>query len=98
MGETVFRAYFIASGRVQGVGFRNFACKIGKSIGATGYAKNLSDGTVEIATEGTDAHLAELARRLKAARMPLGIHVEKLEERKKERISARAFASFGVEY
>ena len=94
----MFRAHFIASGRVQGVGFRNFACRIGESIGATGYAKNLPDGTVEIVAEGTDSQLAELARRLEDAKMPFGIHVEKLEEKKREKISARSFASFGVEY
>jgi acylphosphatase len=94
----MFRAHFIASGNVQGVGFRNFVCKVGESCGLAGYAKNLSDGTVEIVAEGTDEQLGSLARRLKAAKMPFGIHVEKLEEKKRERISARSFAAFGVKH
>ena len=92
------RIRFIASGRVQGVGFRDFACKIGKSCGLVGYAKNLSDGTVEIVAEGEEGKLAELARRLCGIKTPFGIRVEKLEEVEKRKISARSFASFGVEY
>jgi len=94
----MFCASFIASGRVQGVGFRNFACKIGKSCGLTGYAKNLSDGTVEIVAEGEEKKLAEFLHRLSCIKTPLGVSVEKLEEVEKKKISARSFASFGVEY
>ena len=92
------RARFIAHGRVQGVGFRDFACRIGESCRLSGYAKNLSDGTVEVVAEGEEEKLAEFARRLAGAKMPFGIHVEKLEEAGKRKISSRSFASFGVEY
>jgi len=94
----MFRARFIASGRVQGVGFRDFACKIGKDCGLVGYAKNLSDGTVEIVAEGEEEKLSEFARRLSGIKTRLGIRVEKLDEVDKIKISARSFASFGVEY
>ena len=93
----MFRACFIASGRVQGVGFRDFVGKIGQSIGLTGYAKNLPDGTVEIVAEGENAKIDELARRV-SVRMLSGIHVEKMEEKEKIEISKRSFASFGVKY
>ena len=89
---------FIASGRVQGVGFRDFACRIGASCKLVGYAKNLSDGTVEIVAEGEEEKLADFARRLSGIKTPFGISVEKLEEAEKRKISARSFASFGVEY
>ena len=94
---SMFRARFIASGRVQGVGFRDFVCRIGQSIGLSGYAKNLSDGTVEIVAEGESAKIEELARRV-LVRMLNGIHVEKMEEKEKTEISKRSFASFGVKY
>ena len=93
----MFRAHFIASGRVQGVGFRDFVCRIGESIGLAGYAKNLADGTVEVVAEGEGAKIDELARRV-SVRIPAGIHVEKMEEKEKTKIARRQYASFGVEY
>ena len=39
---------FLVSGRVQGVYFRDSARNHAVSLGLTGYAKNLSDGSVEI--------------------------------------------------
>jgi len=94
----LFRCRFIAHGNVQGVGFRDFVCKIGNSCGLSGYAKNLEDGTVEIVAEGEEEYLAEFARRLKGIKTPLGIWVEKLEAAEKMKISARSFASFCVKY
>ena len=94
----MFHARFIASGNVQGVGFRDFACRIGASCRLVGYAKNLSDGTVEIVAEGEEEKLAEFARRLEGIKTQHGIRVEKLDVLAKRKISARSFASFGVEY
>ncbi len=39
-------------GRVQGVGFRWNAAREARSLGITGFVKNLSDGTVYIEAEG----------------------------------------------
>ena len=94
----MFRACFIASGRVQGVGFRDFVCRIGQSIGLTGYAKNLPDGTVEIVAEGEEERLAEFARRLEGIKTPFGIRVEKLDEVERKKIDKKSFASFSVEF
>ena len=93
----MFRARFIASGRVQGVGFRDFVCRIGQSIGLSGYAKNLPDGTVEIVAEGEGAKIDELVRRV-SVRMLNGIHVDKMGEKERARMEKRSRASFGVEY
>lgn len=38
----------IARGRVQGVGFRWHVRRAALSVGVTGYAKNLADGSVEV--------------------------------------------------
>jgi acylphosphatase len=87
----------IAHGSVQGVGFRNFACRIGSSLSLVGYAKNLPNGTVEIVAEGEWEKLEEFARRIHI-KMPYGIHVQKLETIEKKEIEKKSFASFGVAF
>ncbi|MFW0859705.1 MAG: acylphosphatase [Dehalococcoidia bacterium] len=52
-------------GLVQGVYFRSFVQRQARSIGLTGYVRNLPDGvTVEIQAEGDREKLEELASRL----------------------------------
>ena len=48
-------------GRVQGVGFRNFAQRVAAELGLTGYARNLDDGRVEVYAVGPAPKLSELA-------------------------------------
>ena len=48
-------------GRVQGVGFRNFAQRAAVQLGLTGYARNLDDGRVEVYAVGTAQQLSVLA-------------------------------------
>ncbi len=50
------RHYFI-SGRVQGVFYRDSACKKADEIGVTGWVKNTSDGRVECTAFGTAEQL-----------------------------------------
>jgi acylphosphatase len=45
------------SGQVQGVGFRWSAANEARSLGITGYVKNLSDGSVYIEAEGSREQL-----------------------------------------
>lgn len=40
------------SGRVQGVGFRNFTKKNAKALNLKGHVKNLPNGKVELDAEG----------------------------------------------
>lgn len=42
----------IVSGRVQGVGFRYFTCRLAANYPVTGYVRNLPDEDVEIVAEG----------------------------------------------
>jgi len=88
----------IASGRVQGVGFRDFVCRIASSLELVGYAKNLPDGTVEIVAEGEETKIYELKKRVSGIRLALGIQVNKIEIAEKKTISKQSFASFGVAY
>jgi len=50
-GECV-RVEIHVSGRVQHVGFRNFAKNTASRLGLRGYVKNLSDGRVFVLAEG----------------------------------------------
>ena len=49
------------SGRVQGVGFRNYVQKHALKLGLTGYAKNLADGCVEVHAVGDQAGISSLS-------------------------------------
>ena len=66
----------IVYGCVQGVFFRAFVSRQAGELGLTGYAHNLSDGTVEVQAEGEINKLEELISRLKVG--PPGAEVEKV--------------------
>lgn len=53
-------ARFVVSGKVQGVFFRASAREQALKLGLRGYAKNLSDGRVEVLAAGDDAALDAL--------------------------------------
>ena len=53
------------SGKVQGVGYRNFACRAARESGIAGYARNLPDGRVEVLSCGEDSALNRFADRLR---------------------------------
>ena len=44
-------------GRVQGVGFRAWACRKAGELDLSGWVRNRSDRTVEILAEGPDSHI-----------------------------------------
>ena len=47
-----------AVGRVQGVNFRVFVRNLARTLGATGWVKNMNDGSVTMELQGT-AHVVE---------------------------------------
>jgi len=59
MGQ-VQRLQVMIHGRVQGVGFRNFAIHRASELGLVGYVKNRWDGTVEVVAEGERTTLEQL--------------------------------------
>ncbi len=50
----------IVYGRVQGVCFRAETAATGRRLGLRGYARNLSDGSVEVVAAGDEAALHRL--------------------------------------
>lgn len=52
---------WLVTGRVQGVGFRNYVQKHALRAGVTGYAKNLADGSVEVHGVGNEEGLKTLS-------------------------------------
>ena len=56
-GREVFHATVFFSGRVQGVGFRYHTLQVAKQFDVSGYVRNLSDGRVQLETEGEEAEV-----------------------------------------
>jgi acylphosphatase len=56
---------FLVSGMVQGVGFRWFVARHARSLGLTGYARNLPDGRVEVVVNGPEASVPALEQLLR---------------------------------
>ena len=52
--------YVLITGKVQGVGFRNFTQLNARQLGVKGYAKNLPNGKVEVVAEGDKSQLDAL--------------------------------------
>lgn len=52
----------IVKGRVQGVGFRYAAKNMARSLGLSGFVKNLPDGSVYIEVEGDDDKVRDYLR------------------------------------
>lgn len=48
------------SGRVQGIGYRDFVVRSAKGGGLTGWVRNLRDGRVEVLAAGEEAAIEEL--------------------------------------
>lgn len=62
------RIRMIASGRVQGVGFRAFVQQAAIGNRLSGWTRNLPDGTVEIEAEGEEESLERLIQELRSSR------------------------------
>ena len=60
-GQPIDAKRWFIRGRVQGVGYRNFAQRAAVDLGLTGYARNLDDGRVEVYAIGPLDKLSELA-------------------------------------
>lgn len=50
-------AAFVVTGRVQGVGFRQFTVQLARRLGLAGWVRNRADGAVEGCAQGDSAVL-----------------------------------------
>jgi acylphosphatase len=57
-------AEIIVEGRVQGVGFRNYAQRKASQLGLSGYVMNLRDGRLRVRAEGARETIEDLVRDL----------------------------------
>lgn len=69
---------YVVRGRVQGVGFRWFVLRQAERLGIHGWARNLSDGGVEVVADATTEHLATLETALR--RGPVAARVDSVEK------------------
>jgi acylphosphatase len=58
-------AHIVVTGRVQGVGFRDFAARTGRQLGLAGSVRNLRDGDVVVHVEGERPVIESFIERLK---------------------------------
>lgn len=86
------KVHVTISGRVQGVAFRYSAVDCARSLGITGWVKNLPDGRVETVAEGERADLEEYVKWCR--RGPPAAHVTGFVARWGE--AAGAFSKFAV--
>ena len=68
------RLHAVVTGRVQGVGFREFVRRTAGVLRLTGWVRNTDDGAVEVLAEGDDDALALLHGALEKG--PRLAHVE----------------------
>jgi len=76
VSEEIQARRFRLGGRVQGVGFRNFAQHAAEKLGVHGYVRNRRDGHVEVFAMGTPKQLLQLRQAL--AKGPLMSYVAEL--------------------
>ena len=86
--------FVLISGKVQGVGFRNFTRMNAKQLGINGYAKNLPNGKVEVVAEADKSQLDALIALLKQG--PRFARVDSLEV--DERPFTGEYETFGIRY
>ena len=80
------------SGLVQGVGFRYYIYRQAKSLGLSGYAKNLPSGQVEIITTGDKGLVDELIKSARVGPPYASVSDVQLEEIEIE----ETFKDFGI--
>ena len=90
----VARRYMV-TGRVQGVGYRNFVEHTAGKLNVDGYVRNRRDGSVEVFAMGTAEELQKLRNALE--RGPMMAQVSHVAEEPGD-VEARYVGNFTVEF
>jgi acylphosphatase len=80
--ESVIRRRLVVHGRVQGVFFRDSTRERARSTGVSGWAKNRSDGAVEVVLEGAPDAVDRMTRFVQ--RGPGSANVDSVDTRDEE--------------
>jgi acylphosphatase len=92
--EGLARRYTV-TGRVQGVGFRNYAEHVAGKLGLDGYVRNRRDGSVEVYAIGKPEQLDSFRAALEKG--PLMSQVSGVHE-EPEAVDPRYLGNFTIEY
>jgi acylphosphatase len=90
----VARRYMV-TGRVQGVGYRNFVEHTAGKLNVDGYVRNRRDGSVEVFAMGTAEELQTL--RMALERGPMMAQVSRVNEEPSD-VEAKYIGNFTVEF
>jgi acylphosphatase len=91
--EVLARRYTV-SGRVQGVGFRNYVEQVAGKLEVDGYVRNRRDGSVEVFAIGTPEQLKQL--RVALEKGPMMSYVADVRE-EPDKPDARYLGNFIIE-
>ncbi len=72
------RVHLIIEGRVQGVFFRDSTRRQARSLGVTGWVRNMRNGNVEVVAEGPEDRVRQLVDWCR--RGPSAARVDRVEE------------------
>ena len=85
---------YVVTGRVHGVGFRNYVEHVAGKIGVYGYVRNRRNGTVEVLAMGEPVQLGQMRAALKKG--PMMAHVSGVSE-EPEQLEAKYLGQFTIE-
>ena len=95
MDEKLVARRYNVSGRVQGVGFRNYVEHVAGQIGVHGYVRNRRDGRVEVFAMGSPEKLKKL--RVALERGPMMSRVDGVAE-EPDTVETKYVGNFVIEY
>jgi acylphosphatase len=94
VGQEQLARRYIVSGRVQGVGFRNYVEHVAEKLGVFGYVRNRREGSVEVYAMGDPERLKQLRTALQKG--PLMSNVSNVAE-EPDRIDEKYAGYFTIE-
>lgn len=95
MNNGIVARRYVVTGRVQGVGYRNFVEHLAGKIQVDGYVKNRRDGSVEVLAIGTPENLQKLRKGLEKG--PMMARVSGVSE-EPSAVESRYMGNFTIEF